>query len=392
MRPQTVITLLTVVVFAFVAFALWALLQSMNAKMNVVESYGVPAATTGDAAFVEEWSVALTPALVQEMALSPGAKGAFFALNNDEITRFDATNGARLAKFAAPAKSERIATDPSGAMPYLMVVSSSTKWTGAIDYVVTTDYFLHALDTAGREVWKNRFDPKDVSVLEPVVATFNARPAIVLSASRRIICLDTKGVELWNIPLWHHPWTVTEADLSGQGSSELLVALAPKRDIVRIGADGKQLEPWGKGDGPRRFKAMKTGGGVYGISLRQVFGRGQGVRHALTFFDSQGTAIREIELPPDAPLLSYSPIAAMDVNGSGTRNWVIALGDGTILVFSPTGQELARHSTGFRLRSLQPVPQRNGPDILVTATHRGLTAWRPIPSRIHLPTSLNYPR
>jgi hypothetical protein len=385
MRPQVVIALLTFVVLAVLAFALSTLLQSMNTKMNLVESYGVPPATTGDAAFVEEWSVTLNPPLVHELALSPGAKGAFLALNKDEIIRFDATNGARFDKFAAPAKSARIATDLSGAMPYLMVTSSSTKWTGAIDYVVTTDYFLHALDTAGREVWKKRFNPEDVSVLEPVVATFNGRPVIVLSASRRIICFDTSGTELWNIPLWHHPWTLTEADLSGQGSSELLVALAPKQDIVRIDADGKQLGPWGKGDGPRRFKAMKTGGRIYGVSLRQVFGGGQGVRHALTFFDSRGTAIREIELPPDAPLLSYSPIAAMDVDGSGTRNWVIALGEGTIFVFSPAGQELARHSTGFRLRSLQPVPQRNRPDLLVTATHRGLTAWRPIPSRVHPP-------
>jgi PQQ-like domain len=385
MRSRTVIVLLTLVVLVFLAFALSALLQSMNTTMNRVESYGVPAATKDDTAFVEEWSVILKPPLVHEMALIPGAKGAFFVLNNDEILRIDATNGARLAKFAAPAKSARITTDPSGAMPYLMVVSSSTKWTGAIDYVVTTDYYLHALDTTGGEVWKKRFDPKDISVLEPMVATFDGRPVIVLSASQRIICFDASGVELWNIPLWHHPWTVTEVDLSGQGRSELLVALAPKRDIVRIGVDGKQLGPWGKGDGPRRFKAMKTGGGVYGISLRQLFGGGQGVRHAVTFFDSRGTTIREIELPPDASVLSYSPIAAMDVDGSGRRNWVIALGDGTIFVFSPAGQELARHSTGFRLRSLQPVPQRDGPDLLVTATNRGLTALRPVPSRIHSP-------
>ena len=45
MRSQTVIALLTLVVLVFLAFALWALVQSMNAKMNLVESYGVPAAT-----------------------------------------------------------------------------------------------------------------------------------------------------------------------------------------------------------------------------------------------------------------------------------------------------------------------------------------------------------
>jgi hypothetical protein len=130
---------------------------------------------------------------------------------------------------------------------------------------------------------------------------------------------------------------------------------------------------------------MKTDGKLYGVSLRQVFGGGQGVRHALAFFNGQGTVIREVELPPDAPQSTYSPIAAIDVLGSGLRNWLIALGDGTILIFSPTGQELARHSTGSRTRTFLSVPQPHGPDLLITATHRGLTAWKPVPGRIRPP-------
>jgi hypothetical protein len=193
------------------------------------------------------------------MALSPGARGQFFALNNDEILKFDA-NGARLAKFPAPAKSTRIATDRTGAVPYLMVVSSSTKWTGAIDYVVTTDYFLQALDATGREIWQKRFDPKEISTPEPLIASFKGKPVIVLSASRRIICFDVNGNELWNAPLWHHPGTVTEADLSADGGGALLAALAPKREIFRIGTDGRVLEPWGMvtrrvGSGPWRRMA-----------------------------------------------------------------------------------------------------------------------------------------
>lgn len=62
---------------------------------------------------------------------------------------------------------------------------------------------------------------------------------------------------------------------------------------------------------------------------------------------------------------------------------MIALGDGRILVYSPLGEELARHATGMRLRTLMALPQRSGPDLLITATHRGLTAWRPVPGRIH---------
>jgi hypothetical protein len=127
---------------------------------------------------------------------------------------------------------------------------------------------------------------------------------------------------------------------------------------------------------------MKTRHGLYGVSLRQVFGRGQGVQHALAFFDNRGTVMREVELPPDLLQSTYSPIGTIDVHGSGRRNWVIALGDGTILVFSPTGEELARHSTGLRTYTFLSVPQQNGPDMLVTSTTRGLTAWRPVSSRI----------
>jgi hypothetical protein len=107
--------------------------------------------------------------------------------------------------------------------------------------------------------------------------------------------------------------------------------------------------------------------------------------HALAFFDGGGAVIREVELPPNAPQLSYAPIAAMDVDGSGRRNWVIALGDGTIMVFSPAGQQLARQTTGARHRTVIALPQNSGPDLLITATHRGLTAWRPLPGRIRPP-------
>ena len=375
---HTLLALLGLLALSFFAFCLWALSQAMNTNVARIQA-GVPPATTVDAPFVEAWTVSIRPPLVHEMALSPGAKGEFFALNNDEILKFSA-NGAQLAKFAAPAKSSRLATDPTGAMPYLMVVSSSTKWTGAIDYVVTTDYFLQALDAAGREVWKKRFDPKDVSWPETVISRFNQTPVIVLSTGKRIICFDANGNELWNIALGHHPGTVTEAPENS--GAALLAALTPKREIVGIGTDGTLLKPWAEGDAPRRFRTMKTQHGVYGVSLRQVFGRGQGVRQAVAFFDGRGTVLREVELPPDASLTTYSLIGAIDVHGSGLRNWVIALGDGTILIFSPSGQELARHLTGSRTYTFLPVPQQNGPDMLITSTPHGLTAWRPISNRI----------
>ena len=79
------------------------------------------------------------------------------------------------------------------------------------------------------------------------------------------------------------------------------------------------------------------------------------------------------------------PIVPLDIDGSGRRNWAIGLGDGTILVFSPDGEELARHATGERLRTILTLPQTNGPDLLVAATHRGLSAWRPVADRMRGP-------
>lgn len=379
-RGAIVFIPVAIVALAFFGFCLYALSQAMSSIVDPVQDR-VPAASTSDAPFVPAWSVRLSPALVHEMALSPGRPGQFLALNRDEILHFDST-GARVSRSAAPANSSRISTDPSAGISHVMVVSSSSKWTGAIDHTVTTDYFLHALDTDGREIWKRRFDPKDVATLEAVFTRVMGRSVVLVSASRRILCLDGSGRQLWEVPLWHHPGTVTATELDG---GTILAAAAPKREIVRIGPDGTVLGPWGKGDAPRRFRAIRTRAGVYGISVRQVFGRGPGVRQALAFFDGEGTVIREIELPPDAALLTYAPIAAMDVDGSGDRKWVVALGDGTILVYSPLGEQLARHTAGSRLRTVLAVPQPDGPDIMVTATHAGLTAWRPVLGRMQLP-------
>ena len=379
-RGAIVFTLVAIIALAFLGFCLYALSHAMNSIVDPVQDR-VPAASTSDAPFIQTWSMRLSPPLVHEMALSPDRRGQFLALNNDEILRFDST-GARVSKVAAPAQSSRIATDPSAGIPHVMIVSSSRKWTGAIDHTVTTDYFLHALDTGGHVVWKRRFDPKDVATLEAVFVKVMGRPVILLSASRRLFCFDVSGKQLWEVPLWHHPGTLAATDFDG---GTILAAAAPKKEIVRIGPDGTVLGPWAKGDAPRRFRVIHTRDGVYGISVRQVFGRGSGVRQALAFFDGQGAVIRELELPADAALLTYAPIAAMDVDGSGHRNWVVALGDGTILVYSPLGERLARHMTGSRLRTLLAIPQPDGPDLLVTATHGGLTAWRPVPGRMQPP-------
>jgi hypothetical protein len=379
-RGAIVFILVTVIALGFLGFCLYALSRAMNSMVDTVQDR-VPAASTSDAPFIQTWSVRLSPPLVHEMALTPGRPGHFLALNNDEILQFDST-GARESNFAAPPKSSRIATDPSSGMPHVMVVSSTSKWTGAIDHTVTTDHFLHALDTGGREIWKRRFDPSAVATLEAVFTSVMGTPVVLLSASRRIFCFDVSGRQLWELPIWHHPGTLTATDSDG---GTILAAAAPKQEIVRIGADGTVLGPWGMGDAPRRFRAMQTRAGLHGISVRQLFGRGAGVRQALAFFDGGGMVIREVQLPADAALLTYAPIAAMDVDGSGHRNWVVALGDGTILVYSPLGERLAEHMAGSRLRTLLAVPQREGPDLLVVATPGGLTAWRPVPGRMQPP-------
>jgi hypothetical protein len=342
-----------------------------------------PTAVEHDAnpAFVQAWSVPLSPPFVVEMALVPGHPGEFFALHHDQIHRIDGT-GTRRETFAAPPKSSRIATDRTGAVPYVLVISRKTKWTGAIDYVVTTDYFLHALDTRGRAVWTKRFDPKELSTLEPLSAKVDGRPVIVLSGSQRILCFDLNGGPLWELDLWHHPDTVAVADLNGDGHGDLLAAQAPMREIVRINARGRVAGAWGAGDGPRRFRtSYSPATGFSAISLRQVFRR-PGVDHALTFFDAGGTTIREVELPADASPLSHAPITAMDVDGTGNKAWVVALGDGSIRVYSPFGERLAEYQMGLRPRTYMAVPQRSGADLLVTATDRGLIAWRPIAARM----------
>ena len=311
-RGAIVFILVAIIALAFLGFCLYALSQAMNSIVDPVQDR-VPAASTSDAPFIQTWSVRLSPPLVHEMALTPGRPGQFLALNNDEILQFDST-GARVSKFAAPAEILEDRDRSVGGMPYVMVVSRSSKWTGAIDHTVTTDYFLHALDTGGREIWKQRFDPKDVATLEPVPAKVLGRPVVLLSASRRIFCFDLSGRRLWEMPLWHHPGTVTATDFDG---GAILAAGVLQKAIVRIGPDGRVRDAWGKSEPLRRFRAIQTHDGLYGISSGGCSDVAPACDMCSPFLTVGGATIREVELPSDEGLLTYAPIGAMDVDGSG---------------------------------------------------------------------------
>ena len=246
-RGAALLILLAVIILICVMVGAAGLVRHMSRQMAEVQTVGV-APAAGEGAFLRDWSIVVSPPLIHEMALGPGRTGEFLALNSGKIQRFDAA-GTRLGQFEAPSKSSRIATDPTGAAPYLFIVSSAAKWTGAIDHTVTTDYFFQALDTNGKEVWKKRFDPKEVASLEPSVVMLNSRPVIILSASQRILAFDPQGSQLWSVSLWHHPGTVTASDLSGDGANTLLAAVAPLKEIVRIDGNGEIQGKWGVATG-----------------------------------------------------------------------------------------------------------------------------------------------
>src|ERR1051326_8439056 len=69
--------------------------------------------------------------------------------------------------------------------------------------------------------WVKRFDPKDVSALEAVPINIGGTAAILLSTGKRILCFALDGTELWESTLWHHPGTLTVADLDGDGADDI---------------------------------------------------------------------------------------------------------------------------------------------------------------------------
>ena len=66
----------------------------------------------------------------------------------------------------------------------------------------------------------------------------------------------------------------------------------------------------------------------------------------------------------------------MPFNPSGRKWWVIGFNDGTLRLYSRDGSKGALHNTGQRLRALVAIG-----DLIVAATHRGLTAWRLVPEQ-----------
>jgi len=375
-----VVVILAIVLLIVLVAGVVPGIKKLKDSMGDGQTARAPVTTGATTGLAKIWSVNIHPPRILELALSPTGRGEFLALNGDDhIHRFD-SSGERRDQFRAPEKSSRLVTDPSGRFPYSLIVSSKSKWTGAIDFKVPTDYYLQALDGRGTEVWKVRLDPKQVSVLDPVVATIDrfGYPAILLSASQRILCFSANGTRLWDAPVRHYPGTLAAADLDGDGVQEILAARTPLSDIVRIDASGQALGPWVAGHGPTRLRAepMRGSAEVYAATLRQVF-RPQpgGVQLALSFFASNGNLLGEFDLPKNASLPSHSPLAAIDLDGSGRRSWIMALGDGSIHLFSPSGGLRKVEHIGQRIRTFLVLPRPNAPDLLIVATQRGLTAW-----------------
>lgn len=380
----TLIILATALLFG-AALAVLFIIRGAKTRMDEAQNFGVASNPAGDAPFVKEWDAYSSQAI--EMALSPGRPNEFLALTiSGDIVRFD-LHGAKLGSFDAPKKSERLVTDPTGRFPHLLVASRATKWTGAIDYTETTDLYLQALDQKGGEVWKVRLDPKRYATLEPLIVDLDGTgaPSILVSASKHILCYDARGNQRWSAELWHHPGTLAAADLDADGRIDLLAAPAPKKPIVRLGPRGEILSEWAPGDGPSRLRLERMGRAldVNGISVRQVFNTGTpGVHHALAFFMAGGAQMRESVLPGDVYPLSRTPVAPIDIDGSGTYQWAIVTGDGVVRIFTPQGQSLTSHPLGVRPRSMLVLPRANAADLLVVSANNGLHALRPVAAKM----------
>lgn len=73
-------------------------------------------------------------------------------------------------------------------------------------------------------------------------------------------------------------------------------------------------------------------------------------------------------------MLPHGGIVRADLDGDGEEAWVIGYGDGSLHFLSDDGSQTGVPYTGMRLSSLKRL-RRPGGELLLTGTHRGVTAW-----------------
>jgi len=382
MRLLPVALAVAVVGLILAGAVLFTQISSFSGRMTAISDAaalkGVPGVSRSGM-FDLAWQRDLEPSLVASMTRTPaGWPGDFAALTAGDTIHFFQRDGADLRTFKAPTNTDWIAGDPTGAMPFLAVVSREYQMSG-IDRLVRTS-FLHALDVSGRVLWTRSYaSNRNQPGFNATLAQLAGMPVILAISGEQLLCIDLQGQTLCSHPFQRSArMTIFTGIVNGQ-EPEYVATFPVARERLGVEQNGRRLEI------PLSFssyqlmaaRALASGGPTEVALSRHYLKPAGGVGGALTFVQFPAGNSYEATFDGDALTLAIDPL---DTDGDGTSVWLSASNDGTLRVVSPGADSGATEQTGARLHGMLVLP--GSPPLVVVSTHRGVAAWRPTPALI----------
>lgn len=171
-------------------------------------------------------------------------------------------------------------------------------------------------------------------------------------------------------------------DVDGDGKTEIL-AVDPSGAVHVLDGSGALKMRWNlMAFQPTLAVADMDGDGRAEVLLRGGASVPGQTSNTVSGLDSNGRALWSHQVLGQGMMSTMggsASAAAADLNGDGTRAWVVAGGDGSLNVISADGGSMQTHNTGVRIKGIAALrPSGESTDWIVATTSQEVIAYRPV--------------